>query len=84
MRRRARPASYPNGPRLCRPPAIGRGRTFAFAMAGYASLRYLTGLVLAPLLLPGPAGAQSGIIAPVRGEVTEAGTAAPVPGAVLR
>ena len=84
MRPDARAARDPNGTRLCRPPAIGRGRTFAGAMAGYASLRCLTGLVLTLLLLPGPAGAQSGVIAPVRGEVSEAGTAAPLPGAVLR
>ena len=35
-------------------------------------------------LRPGTAGAQSATIAPVRGEVTEAGKATPLPGAVVR
>ena len=39
---------------------------------------------MALLLRPGGAAAQSATIAPVRGEVTEAGTATPLPGAVLR
>lgn len=40
--------------------------------------------LLATALRPGAAVAQSGAIAPVRGEVTEAGKATPLPGAVLR
>ncbi|MFC7669235.1 hypothetical protein ACFQT0_19165 [Hymenobacter humi] len=35
-------------------------------------------------LRPGIVGAQSATIAPVRGEVTEAGKATPLPGAVVR
>src|SRR5687767_11831672 len=45
-------------------------------------------LALLPFLLawlrPGTAVAQSATIAPVRGEVTEAGKASPLPGAVVR
>ena len=41
-------------------------------------------LLLGALLRPAAATAQSSTIAPVRGEVTEAGKATPLPGAVLR
>ena len=54
---------------------------------GKLPLQLPLGLLLGSLAVPmlaATARAQSGIIAPVRGEVTEAGTAAPVPGAVLR
>ena len=40
--------------------------------------------LLGVLLRPATAAAQSATIAPVRGEVTEAGKASPLPGAVLR
>lgn len=46
--------------------------------------RFFLPLVLSAGLWPGRAVAQSAAIAPVRGEVTEAGKATPLPGAVLR
>ena len=64
------------------------GSTFAFTMARYLLLRRLVSLLLVVLVLTGlrptATRAQSASIAPVRGEVTEAGKATPLPGALLR
>ncbi len=46
--------------------------------------RFLLPALFTSLLPTGQAAAQSAAIAPVRGEVTEAGKATPLPGAVLR
>ena len=46
--------------------------------------RFIFSTLIAALLLATHAAAQSSAIAPVRGEVTEAGKATPLPGAVLR